>query len=134
MSKSLQNLILLDPENVVFQTIDASLLGYDAKKSGNRVTFQTTEKLDNSSVFSGQPKMEKMGLVVWLDRAKVKDFMSKATPAGMDQNHEGPLRSLLMALQEVQATAAGADSGMLPSGKYINPLLDELLKLFGDAV
>lgn len=134
MSKSLQNLVLLDPENTMFQTIDASLLGYDSKKSGNKVTFQTAEKIDNSSVLSGQMRMEKMGLVVWLDRAKVKDFMRKATPAGMDQNHEGPLRSLLMALQEVQATAAGADSGMLPSGKYINPLLDELLKLFGDAV
>lgn len=128
MSKSLQNLILLDHDSR-FQTLDGSLAKFDALKGRNRVAFETEEGLDNSSVFTGNPRMQKMGLIVWVDREKARAMMNLPAPAGVANEHEGPLRSLQMALREV--IKSGADKALL-HGVDVNPLMDNLDQMFGE--
>ena len=132
MPVSLQNLILLDHKGVRFNPLDQCMLSFNArtKKGYNEVSFSTDAKLDNRAMLQGQMRMEKLGLVVWLDRDKVRELLASKTPEGMDVEHEGPLRSLHFALKE--ALRVSANKALLP-GVDLNPLMDNLDQLFGEA-
>lgn len=128
MGISLQNLILLDHEGTVLQPLDLCISGYKSRKGYNEMTFTTEMNIDSASVLRGGMRPKKMGLVVWMDRQKAQDLLDQKTPAGMNPEHESPLRSLMLALQHVVAT--GADKSLL-WGIDVNPVLDNLLEMFG---
>lgn len=130
MGISLQNLVLMDHEGTVLQPLDQCISGYKSRKGYNEMTFTTEMNIDSASVLRGGMRPEKMGLVVWMDRAKAEGLLKQKTPAGMKEEHAGPLRSLMFALQEVQA--CGADEALL-WGVDTNIVLDNLLQLFGDS-
>jgi len=132
MPVSIQNLILLDPESLQFNPLDQCMLSFNArtKKGYNEVSFGTEAQLDNPAMLQGQMRMEKLGLVVWLDRDKAKELLASETPEGMDAEHEAPLRSLHFALKE--ALRVNANDALLP-GVDLNPLMDNLDQLFGEA-
>lgn len=133
MGVSIQNMVLSD-HDMEIQALDACMTDFNTvsarKGGGSKVTFITPVDLDHGSVLTGNPRMQKMAFIVWLERDKAQKLLDSRLPEGVAAEHEAPLRSLLLALQHVQATAAGNDSKTLPSGKYINPLIDDLLKLF----
>ena len=135
MGVSIQNMILSD-HDIEIQALDQCMTDFQKvsarRGGGSSVTFATQIDLDHSSVLTGSARMQKMAFIVWLDREKAQKLLDSRTPEGMAKEAEAPLRSLLLALQHVQATASGNDSKLLPSGKYINPLIDDLLKLFKD--
>lgn len=70
----LSELILaIGDENIQFQSLDqcASDLNYHIKK-GTKITFLTDQPIDLKGT-------KQFGLVLWLDREKVKDFWEKNT-------------------------------------------------------
>lgn len=133
MGVSIQNLVLAQAESLEIQALDACMSDFQQlskrQGGGNRVSFVTEEPLDNGSVLTGNPRMTKMAFIVWLDRAKAQQLLDSKTPDGMDKEHEAPLRSLMLALQEV--IASGADKTLL-HGVDLNVPLDNLLELFGE--
>lgn len=133
MGVSIQNLVLAQAESLEIQALDACMSDFQQlskrQGGGKRVSFVTEELLDNGSVLTGNPRMTKMAFIVWLDRAKAQKLLDSKTPDGMDKEHEAPLRSLMLALQEVIAT--GADKALL-HGVDLNVPLDNLLELFGE--
>ena len=133
MAVSIQNLVLAQAETLEIQALDACMTDFQTlskrQGGGNRVSFVTNEPLDNGSVLTGNPRMTKMAFIVWLDRAKAQPLLDSETPAGMEKEHEAPLRSLMLALQEV--IASGADKALL-HGVDLNVPLDNLLELFGE--
>lgn len=135
MGVSIQNMVLSD-HDLEIQVLDQCMTDFQKvsvrRGGGSNVTFATEIDLDHSSVLTGNMRMQKMAFIVWLDREKAQKLLDSKPPEGMAQEHESPLRSLLLALQHVQATGSGNDSKLLPSGKYINPLIDDLQKLFKD--
>lgn len=133
MGVSIQNLVLAQAESLEIQALDACMSDFQQlskrQGGGNRVSFVTEEPLDNGSVLTGNPRMTKMAFIVWLDRAKAQPLLDSKTPAGMNKDHEAPLRSLKLALQEV--LASGAHEALL-HGVDLNVPLDNLLELFGE--
>jgi hypothetical protein len=127
MGLSLQNLILMD-HGAIYQPLDSCMKEFNARKGYNEVTFTTEAKLDNAAVFHGQMKMEKLGLIIWLERSKVSAFMAQVPPANVPDEQVGPLRSLHQALAEVLKT--GGDKALL-WGIDLNPLKDNLDEMFG---
>lgn len=101
MGISLQNLVLMDHDGTVLQPLDQCISAYKTRRGYNEMTFTTEMTIDNASVLRGGMKPEKLGLVVWMDRDKATTLLKQKTPAGMNPDHEGPLRSLHMALTEV---------------------------------
>lgn len=134
MAVSIQNLVLAQAETLELQALDACMSDFQQlskrQGGGNRVSFVTEVPLDNASVLTGNPRMEKMAFIGWLDRAQAAQLLDSKTPAGMDKDHEAPLRSLKLALQEVIAT--GADKALL-HGVDLNVPLDNLLEMFGES-
>lgn len=132
MGVSIQNLVMSD-QDLEIQALDQCMSDFQTlskrQGGGNRVSFVTEVPLDNASVLTGNPRMTKMAFIVWLERDKAKALLDLKTPAGMDKDHEAPLRSLMMALQHVMAT--GADKALL-HGVDLNVPLDNLLELFGE--
>lgn len=133
MGVSIQNLVLAQAESLEIQALDACMSDFQQlskrQGGGNRVSFVTEEPLDNGSVLTGNPRMTKMAFIVWLDRTKAQPLLDSKTPAGMNKDHEAPLRSLKLALQEV--IASGAHEALL-HGVDLNVPLDNLLELFGE--
>ncbi|AUM59667.1 hypothetical protein HOS55_gp065 [Pseudomonas phage PMBT3] len=134
MAVSIQNLVLAQADTLEIQALDQCMTEFqkvsERKGGGSSVTFQTPVPLDNSSVLSRTgPRMEKMAFIVWLDRAQAAQLLDSKTPAGMNKDHEAPLRSLKLALQEV--IASGAHEALL-HGVDLNVPLDNLLELFGE--
>lgn len=131
MAVSIQNLVLAQAESLEIQALDACMSDFQAlskrQGGGNRVSFVTEMELDNASVFTGNPRMEKMAFIVWLDRAKAQNVLNAKTPEGVDKEHEAALRSLMLALMEVIDT--GADKALL-HGVDLNVPLDNLKELF----
>lgn len=128
MGISLQNLVLMDHEGTVLQPLDGCMSAYNTRRGYNEITFTTEMTIDSASVLRGGMQMEKMALIVWMDRAKAKAMLAQKTPTGMVEDHAGPLRSLMLALQEV--AAVGATDAVSPDID-LQSLLDDLLKLFG---
>lgn len=130
MAVSIQNLVLAQAETLEIQVLDACMSDFQTVSAkhggGSKVSFLTNVKLDNGSVLTGRPRMEKMAFIVWLDRDKAQSLLDSKTPAGMSKDNEAPLRSLLLALMEVIAT--GADKGLY--GVDLNVPLDNLKELF----
>ena len=133
MAVSIQNLVLAQAETLEIQALDACMSDFQTlskrQGGGNRVSFVTNEPLDNGSVLTGNPRMTNMAFIVWLDRAQAQPLLDSKTPAGMNKDHEAPLRSLKLALQEV--IASGAHEALL-HGVDLNVPLDNLLELFGE--
>lgn len=133
MAVSIQNLVLAQAETLELQALDACMSDFQTvsvkRGGGNKVSFFTNVALNNASVLTGNPRMEKMAFIVWLDRAQAAQLLDSKTPAGMNKDHEAPLRNLKLALQDVIAT--GADKELL-HGVDLNVPLDNLLELFGE--
>lgn len=133
MAVSIQNLVLAQAETLEIQALDACMSDFQKLSSrqggGNRVSFVTEVDLDHGSVLTGNPRMTKMAFIVWLDRDQAQPLLDSKTPAGMNKDHEAPLRSLKLALQEV--IASGAHEALL-HGVDLNVPLDNLLELFGE--
>lgn len=127
MGISLQNLILMDHDTKL-QPLDQCMVKWDSGKQGNKITFLTEQDIDHGSVLTGGMKTNDMGLVIWLNREKAAALLKQKTPAGMNPEHEGPLRSLQMALQEVQRVGGQA---ALPWGVDLLVPLESLDELFG---
>lgn len=132
MAVSIQNLVLSN-HSMELQPLDACMSDFQKLSSrqggGNRVSFVTEVDLDHGSVLTGNPRMQKLGFIVWMERDQAQKLLDSKTPDGMDKEHEAPLRSLMLALQEVIAT--GADKALL-HGVDLNVPLDNLLELFGE--
>ena len=132
MAVSIQNLVLSN-HSMELQPLDACMSDFQKLSSrqggGNRVSFVTEVDLDHGSVLTGNPRMQKLGFIVWMERDQAQKLLDSKTPDGMDKEHEVPLRSLMLALQEVIAT--GADKALL-HGVDLNVPLDNLLELFGE--
>lgn len=130
MAVSIQNLVLGD-DDLEIQVLDQCMTDFQTvsarKGGGSKVSFQTPADLDHGSVLTGNPRMQKMAFIIWLERSKAQKLLDSKTPAGMDPAHEAPLRSLMMALQHVMAT--GADKSLM-WGVDLNIPLDNLLELF----
>ena len=133
MAVSIQNLVLAQAETLEIQALDGCMSDFQTvsvkRGGGNKVSFFTNMALNNASVLTGNPRMEKMAFIVWLDRAKAQQVLDSKTPDGVEPDHEAPLRSLMLALQEV--IASGADKALL-HGVDLNVPLDNLLELFGE--
>ncbi len=133
MAISIQNLVLAQAESLELQPLDGCMSDFQTvsvkRGGGNKVSFFTNVALDNASVLTGNPRMSKMAFIIWLDRTKAKQLLDSETPVGMNKDHEAPLRSLKLALQEV--IASGADKALL-HGVDLNVPLDNLLELFGE--
>lgn len=132
MAVSIQNLVLSN-HSMELQPLDACMSDFQKLSSrqggGNRVSFVTEVDLDHGSVLTGNPRMQKLGFIVWMERDQAQKLLDSKTPDGMDKEHEAPLRSLMLALQEV--IASGADKALL-HGVDLNVPLDNLLELFGE--
>lgn len=132
MAVSIQNLVLSN-HSMELQPLDACMSDFQKLSSrqggGNRVSFVTEVDLDHGSVLTGNPRMQKLGFIVWMERDQAQKLLDSKTPDGIDKEHEAPLRSLMLALQEVIAT--GADKALL-HGVDLNVPLDNLLELFGE--
>ncbi|MER9912834.1 hypothetical protein NKJ71_19600 [Mesorhizobium sp. M0050] len=61
-------------DKVQFQKLDESATNYSAGKRGSKITFGTDEPFG----FNGTVKM---GLVLWLDRDRVAELITKAKAA-----------------------------------------------------
>lgn len=57
-------------DKIIFQNLDNDMLSMDKKKNHYEIKFGTKEGFNRD--FSGT---EKMALVVWMDREKVKEIM-----------------------------------------------------------
>ena len=125
--------MLAQAETLELQALDACMSDFQQlskrQGGGNRVSFVTEVDLDHGSVLTGNPRMQKLGFIVWMERDQAQKLLDSKTPDGMDKEHEAPLRSLMLALQEVIAT--GADKALL-HGVDLNVPLDNLLELFGE--
>lgn len=78
MSLKLSELIAAyGDDKVQFQNLDQCADRLDMKGTNTKITFGTEQRL-------GLNGTEKLGLVVWLDRERVKEIVaaSKAEPAG----------------------------------------------------
>lgn len=133
MAVSIQNLVLAQVETLELQALDACMSDFQQlskrQGGGNRVPFVTEVDLDHGSVLTGNPRMQKLGFIVWMERDQAQKLLDSKTPEGMDPEHEAPLRSLLLALQHVMATRANKS---LLHGVDLNVPLDNLLELFGE--
>ncbi|QBJ04513.1 hypothetical protein HOV23_gp060 [Pseudomonas phage Lana] len=118
----------MDHEGTVLQPLDQCLSDYRTRKGYNEMTFTTEMTIDSASVLRGGMRPEKFGLVIWMDRDKATALLGQKTPSGMQEEHAGPLRSLMLALQHVQAV--GAAESISPNID-LNSLLDRLLLQFG---
>ncbi len=58
-------------DKVSFQKLDDCAATLDMNKNGTRVTFLTPEKV-------GLDGLEKLGLVIWLDRERVASIIAEA--------------------------------------------------------
>lgn len=128
MGVSIQNMVLMDHEGTLVQPLDQCISGYQSRKGYNELTFTSEMNIDSAAMLCGLLRPEKMAFVVWMDRQKAQDMLEQKTPAGMKPEHEGPLRSLMLALQEVQACGA---TEALMWGIDLDIPLDNLLELFG---
>lgn len=64
-------------ENVSFQRVDDCVTDMNMTRNGTRASFVTPERI-------GLDGFDKMGLIVWLDREKVKAIIAKAKAATPD--------------------------------------------------
>lgn len=65
----------LGNENIRFQNLDHSLISADwSAKKGSRVTFGTDVNVKPTPGFEG---LEKLGLILWLDRDLVEQTMAR---------------------------------------------------------
>lgn len=101
MGVSIQNMVLMDHQGTLVQPLDHCISGFQSRKGYNELTFTSEMNIDSAAMLCGQLRPEKMAFVVWMDRQKAQDLLEQKTPAGMNPDHEGPLRSLHMALAEV---------------------------------
>lgn len=129
MGISIQNMVLMDHQGTLVQPLDQCISGFQSRKGYNELTFTSEMNIDSAAMLCGQLRPEKMAFIVWMDRQKAQDMLDQKTPAGMNPDHEGPLRSLMLAIQHVKAT--GADKSLL-WGVDIDIPLDNLLELFGE--
>jgi len=132
MGVSIQNMVMSD-HDLDLQALDQCMSDFQTlskrQGGGNRVSFVTQVDLDHGSVLTGNPRMQKMAFIIWLERDKAQKLLDQKTPAGMNPEHEAALRSLMFALQHVFATGA---SKSLLWGVDLNAPLDNLLELFGE--
>jgi len=118
---------IIGNDKIKFQTLDASISGFNNPRSGgSRITFDTESPCGVGPGMT--PRTESMGLILWLDREEVARI--NALPRGDELGaHVDELRTLRAALQD--CIKAGASIPLL-SVSQMQDHLDSLDVFFED--
>jgi len=100
-----------DQDNMLFQKLEESLKGFQARKGHYEVTFLTDQAPNGMAIATGRGQMfEKLPILLWLDRQKCQAVDSLPKPASLSNDHYMDLRLAEQALQ--QARNSGAISAL----------------------
>jgi len=115
-----------------YQILDQSFQSFNKRRHGNELSFLTDIKLDNRSVMTGQPRMEKCGIVVWFDRSKMEELGKQPDIRGLQHGQSSDLRLVMQALEVARQSGAIA---ALPANAFVaaETLVEMLQQLFEEA-
>lgn len=122
-----------DQDNLLFQKLEESLKGFNARKGHYEVTFVTDQVPNGLAIATGRGQMfEKLPILLWLDREKCRAVDALPKPASLSADHYMDLRLAEQALQ--QARNSGAAAKLEPQNLQV--LMDAhhvLQQLLGDS-
>lgn len=96
-----------DQDNMLFQKLEESLKGFQARKGHYEVTFLTDQAPNGMAIATGRGQMfEKLPILLWLDRQKCQAVDSMPKPASLSNDHYMDLRLAHQALELVRSGKA----------------------------
>lgn len=119
-----------DQDNMLFQKLEESLKGFQARKGHYEVTFLTDQAPNGMAIATGRGQMfEKLPILLWLDRQKCQAVDSMPKPASLSNDHYMDLLLVEQALRQARLAGALAE---LPADAFVaaETLVEQLQQLF----
>lgn len=104
---SIANYLLAEGlDTTQYQIVDQCFKSFNKRRGYNELAITTEIGLDSRKVLSGNPAMDKCGVLVWFDRQTMKETGSLPDPTGMAHPAAMDLRLVAQALYLAKKSGA----------------------------